>query len=228
MKLSDYVIDFLVRQEVRHVFLLTGGLAMHLNDSLGQRREIEYVCCLHEQACAIAAEAYAKYQNRLGVAMVTVGPGATNTLTGVAGAWLDSTPLLILSGQVKRADLKAGTGLRNRGVQEVDIVTMVGSITKYSVTVTDPQSIRYHLEKAAHLATTGRPGPVWIDLPLDVQAVQIDPDTLPGYPAEPVPDVLAAPPCARRSGGRWSCSRRPSGPSCSWATACGWPTPGPR
>lgn len=181
IKLSDYVIRFLADRGVKHVFLLTGGMAMHLNDSLSACPDIEYVCNLHEQACAIGAEAYAKYDNKLGVAMVTGGPGATNTITGIAGAWLDSTPMLFLAGQVKRADLKGDSGLRNRGVQEVDIVEMVGSITKYAVTVTDPNTIRYHLEKAIYLAQSGRPGPTWLDIPLDVQATQIDTDLLTGF-----------------------------------------------
>lgn len=187
MKLSDYVIDFVARQGVKDLFLLVGGGAMHLNDSLGRRNEIRYVCNLHEQACAIAAEAHARYTNKLGAAMVTTGPGGTNAITGVAAAWLDSTPLLFLSGQVKRADLKRDSGVRILGVQEIDIVTLVSSITKYAVTIEDPMSIRYHLEKAAHLALTGRRGPVWIDLPLDVQAAQINPDELTGFvpPDEP-------------------------------------------
>jgi acetolactate synthase-1/2/3 large subunit len=124
--------------------------------------------------------------------MVTAGPGSTNTITGVAGAWLDSSPVLFLSGQVKRADLKTGTALRNRGVQEVDIVSMVQSITKYAVTVTDPQSIRYHLEKALYLAQQSRTGPVWLDLPLDVQAATIEPASLAGFePPTIAPPSLA-------------------------------------
>lgn len=185
IKLSDYVVGRLADYGVRTVFLLTGGGAMHLNDSLGGCKSLRYICNLHEQACAIAGEAYAKYDTRLGVVMVTVGPGATNTLTGVAGAWLDSSPMLFLSGQVKRADLKGDTGVRNRGVQEVDIVTIVKSVTKYAVTVADPATIRFHLEKAIHMATHGRPGPVWIDIPLDVQASQIDPESLEGFTVEP-------------------------------------------
>jgi acetolactate synthase I/II/III large subunit len=181
VKLSDYVMQFLSEQGVRQVFLLTGGGAMHLNDSLGGCSKIQYVCNLHEQACAIAAEAYAKYDNRLGVAMVTVGPGATNTITGIAGAWLDSTPVLFLAGQVKTADLKGNSGLRNRGVQEINTVELVRSITKYAVTVTDPRTIRYHLEKAVYLAKNGRPGPVWIDIPLDVQAASIETGSLVGF-----------------------------------------------
>lgn len=186
MKLSDYVIDFIARLGIKHVFLVPGGGAMHLNDSLSRCRSIEFVCNLHEQASAIAAENYAKGTNHIGAALVTTGPGATNAITGLVGAWLDSTPCIFVSGQVKRADRMYhpdGTplGVRQVGVQEVDIVSMVRPATKYAVTVTDPQSIRYHLEKAARLAVTGRPGPVWIDIPLDVQASPIDVDTLPGY-----------------------------------------------
>src|SRR5262249_8699321 len=181
MKLSDYVIQFVARQGVRHVFLLPGGGAMHLNDSLGKCREIEYVCNLHEQASAIAAEAYARVTNNLGVAMVTCGPGGTNAVTGVAGAWLDSTPVLFLSGQVKRADLKGDSGVRMLGVQEIGICSIVRPITKYAATIVHPHGIRYHLEKAIHLARTGRKGPVWIDVPLDVQAAEVEPERLMGY-----------------------------------------------
>ena len=189
MKLSDYVVETLAKRGVKHVFLLTGGMAMHLNDSLGKQEGITYVCNLHEQACSIAAEAYAKYDTRLGVAMVTAGPGSTNAVTGVAGAWLDSSPTLFISGQVKTPDLKANTGVRNRGVQEIDIPAIVGSITKYAVTVTDPTTIRFHLEKALYLALHGRPGPVWIDIPLDVQARQIDPETQEEFRPEPTKGV---------------------------------------
>ena len=181
MKLSDYIFQFAADLGIKHVFMLSGGGAMHLDDSLGRCQRIEYVCNLHEQACAIAAEAYAKVTEDLGVALVTTGPGGTNSITGVAGAWLDSTPCLFISGQVKRPDLKGTSGLRQLGVQEVDIVSIVAPITKYAVTVTDPTSIRYHLEKAVYLARTGRPGPVWIDVPLDVQAAPIDETKLAGF-----------------------------------------------
>ncbi|MGA7709659.1 MAG: thiamine pyrophosphate-binding protein, partial [Acidobacteriaceae bacterium] len=174
-KLSDFLMQFVADQGVKHVFLVTGGGAMHLNESLSRCKAIEPVCNSHEQASAICAEAYAKATNSLGVAMVTTGPGGTNAVTGVAGAWLDSTPVLFISGQVKRPDRMFDAegkplGMRQLGVQEVDIVSIVRPITKYAVTVLDPYSIRYHLEKAAYLARTGRPGPVWIDVPLDVQA----------------------------------------------------------
>src|SRR5215467_1552414 len=148
LKLSDWLFGHLARAGVRHVFMLSGGGAMHLDDSLGQNRDIEYVCTLHEQAAAMAAESYAKVVNDLGVCLVTAGPGGTNAITGVAGAWLDSTPMLVLSGQAKRADLRGNSGVRQMGVQEVDIVSMVSPITKYAVTVMDPNEIRIHVEKA--------------------------------------------------------------------------------
>lgn len=178
IKLSDYVFQFIADQGVKHVFMVPGGGAMHLNDSLGKREDIEFVCNLHEQASTIAAEAYARVTNNLGVALVTSGPGGTNAITGVAGAWFESTPSLIISGQVKRSDLKGDLGVRQLGVQEADIVKIVNSVTKYAVTILDPLSIRYHLEKAVALAKAGRKGPVWVDIPLDVQAAQIDPETL--------------------------------------------------
>jgi acetolactate synthase-1/2/3 large subunit len=194
MKLSDYAVRFVADQGVKHVFLVTGGGAMHLNQSLGSQTTIEPVCNSHEQASAMCAESYAKATNHLGVCMVTTGPGGTNAVTGVAGAWLDSTPTLFLSGQVKRPDRmfdKDGRplGMRQLGVQEVDIVSIVKPITKYAVTVLDPNEIRYHLEKAVYLAFHGRPGPVWIDIPLDVQASPIEaPSALRGFePAELAP-----------------------------------------
>jgi len=187
VKLSDYVMEFVARKKVKNVFMLVGGGAMHLNDSLGRCAGLHYVCNLHEQAVAIAAEAHARVTNHLSAAMVTTGPGGTNAVTGVAGAWLDSTPVIFISGQVKRSDLKRDSGVRIMGVQEIDIVSIVSSITKYAVTIEDPVSIRYHLERAVYLALSGRRGPVWIDIPLDVQAARIDPGVLAGFtpPAEP-------------------------------------------
>src|SRR5436190_10430073 len=177
-KVSDLVISFVASLGVRHVFMLPGGGCMHLVDSLGRSPDVEYVVNLHEQACAIAADAYGQCTNHLGVALVTTGPGGTNTVTGVAAAWLDSTPCLFISGQVKRDDLKAGTGVRQLGFQELDIVEMVRSITKYAVLVTQPSNVLYELQKAVHLATTGRPGPVWVDIPLDIQGAMVDPLSL--------------------------------------------------
>ena len=181
IKLSDYVMKFIAGLGVRHVFMLPGGGAMHLNDSLGRNKDLTYICNLHEQACAIAADAYSQYTNNLGVALVTTGPGGTNTITGAAAAWLDSTPVLFLSGQVKRADRIGGRGVRQVGFQEIDIVSLVRPITQYAVTIMEPSSIRYHLEKAVRLAKQGRPGPVWVDIPLDVQAAMIDEHDLPGF-----------------------------------------------
>jgi acetolactate synthase-1/2/3 large subunit len=180
MKLSDYMMQFVADQGVKHVFLVTGGGAMHLNASLAQEKRIVPVCNSHEQASAMCAESYAKATDGLGVAMVTTGPGATNAVTGVAGAWLDSTPTMFFSGQVKRPDrmFDAVTGkplgMRQLGVQEIDIVSIVKPITKYAVTVLEPNDIRYELEKALYLSLNGRPGPVWLDIPLDVQAAIID------------------------------------------------------
>jgi acetolactate synthase-1/2/3 large subunit len=162
IKLSDYVFKFLAGRGVRHVFEVPGGGAMHLNDSVGANPDIEYVCTAHEQGAAMAAESYAKVADAIGVCLVTSGPGATNALTGVAGAWLDSTPMLVLSGQVKRADLKGDTGVRQMGVQEVDIVAMATPITKYVVTIM-----------------------VWLDIPLDVQGAMVEEAALRGYSPEP-------------------------------------------
>lgn len=173
MKLSDYVADFLVQQGVKHVFLLPGGACMHLCDSVGQRPELDYVCCLHEQGCAFAAEAYGEYANKIGVCLVTAGPGGTNALTGTAGAWIESSPVLFISGQAKRADLMGESGVRSMGQQEVDIISMARPITKYAARLLDPLDVRFELERAVYLATTGRKGPVWIDIPLDVQAADV-------------------------------------------------------
>ena len=178
MKLADYVMSFLAEKGVKTVFMLPGGGCMHLVDSLGRNKDLDYVCCLHEQAAAIAAESYAQHTNNIGATLVTTGPGGTNTITGVSAAWIDSTPVIFISGQVKRSDLMGCSGVRQMGPQEVNIVPIVQSITKYATTVTEPQKIKCILEEAYYLATTGRKGPVWIDIPLDVQATEIDVDTL--------------------------------------------------
>ena len=188
MKLSDYIVGQLADWGVRHIFLVTGGGAMHLNDSIGKEARIQFVCNHHEQASAMAAEAYARVSGLPGVVNVTTGPGGINALNGVFGAWTDSIPMLVVSGQVKRETCMRAlgiTGLRQLGDQEADIVAMVANITKYAVLVDDPLSIRYHLERAWHLAQGGRPGPCWLDIPVDVQGMSIDPATLRGYdPAE--------------------------------------------
>lgn len=187
VRVSDVVTSFLAAHGVRHVFMLPGGGAMYLVDSLGREPAIDFVANLHEQAAAIAAEAYGQCSGQPGVALVTTGPGGTNAITGVAAAWLDSTACLFISGQVKRADLKDRAGVRQFGFQELGIVDVVRSITKYAVTVMDPLDISYHLEKAWHIATTGRPGPVWIDVPLDVQGAIVAEEDLRHFEAPPVP-----------------------------------------
>ena len=191
MKLSDYVARRIAAHGITQVFMMTGGGAMHLNDSFGFEPRFTCLFNHHEQACAIAAEGYARVTGRPALLNVTTGPGGVNALTGVYGAWTDSIPMLVVSGQVKRETLVTSydlPGLRQLGDQEIDIVAMARGVTKYAVLVNDPASIRYHLEKALHLLTHGRPGPCWLDIPIDVQAAKIDPETLRGYdPAEAGP-----------------------------------------
>ena len=177
-RVADYIFARVAELGVKEVFLLPGGGAMHLVDALGQNPDITFIPTHHEQAAAIAAEAYSRVNETLGVALVTTGPGATNALTAVAGAWIESVPLMIISGQVKRADMKADSGVRQMGPQEVDIVSMVKPITKYAITVDEPENIGLYLDKALHEAMTGRKGPVWLDVPLDVQASLIEPEEL--------------------------------------------------
>ena len=191
MKLSDYIVERLAGWGVRHIFLVTGGGAMHLNDSIGKEPRIQYVCNHHEQASAMAAEAYARISGQPGVVNVTTGPGGINALNGVFGAWTDSIPMLVVSGQVKRETCMRAqgiTGLRQLGDQEADIIAMAANITKYAVMIDDPLSFRYHLERAWRLAQSGRPGPCWLDIPVDVQAALVDPATLRAYdPTEDEP-----------------------------------------
>ena len=191
MKVSDWILSRLAQEGVKSIFLVPGGAAMHLNDSLAKTPDIMPIAVFHENAAALAAECYAKVINQLGVAMVTAGPGSTNAITAVVSAWVNSAPLLVLSGQVKRADLNPG-GLRQSGLQEVDIVSIVGPVTKYAVAITDPTQVRFHVEKALHLARTGRPGPVWLCLPMDVQSAQMDAFNQIGYLPEATPEQPVA------------------------------------
>jgi len=184
MKLSDYVIKRL-EEYTKHIFLISGGGCIHLVDSLSKSK-IKLIPNLHEQASSICAESYSQYTNNIGVALVTTGPGSTNALTGIASAWLDSIPVLLLTGQVQSKDRVGDRKVRQFGFQEIDTVSIYKSVTKYAVTITDPTTIRYHLEKALWLAKTGRPGPVLIDIPLDIQAAEIDEQSLIGFDAEPV------------------------------------------
>lgn len=183
IRLSDYVAQILFDHGVRHVFMLTGGGAMHLNDALGRAEGLRYVCCHHEQALAMAAESYTRLSGRIAAVNVTTGPGGINALNGVHGAYTDSIAMIVLSGQVKRETLanNAPVRLRQLGDQEADTIAIVKPITKFAAMVSDPQDIRYLMEKALWLATTGRPGPVWIDIPIDIQAMPIDPSTLRGF-----------------------------------------------
>ena len=192
MKVSEYISQSLANFGIRHVFMLTGGGAMFLNDAIGNQPGIQTVFNHHEQACAIAAEGYARVTGKPAVVNVTTGPGGINAMNGVFGAWVDSIPMLVISGQVKRETLMATyniPALRQIGHQEADIISIVKGITKYAALVDDPATIRYHLEKAWHLAQSGRPGPCWLDIPIDVQTSQIEPDKLQGYdPAEDRPN----------------------------------------
>lgn len=189
IKVSDYLARRVAELGVTHVFMVTGGGAMHLDDSFGSRDDLTLVFNHHEQACAIGVEGYARARGDLGVAVVTTGPGGTNTITGVLGMWHDSVPGLFISGQVRYDTTVASTGLplRQLGDQEADIVAIISPITKYAVMVTDPTTIRYHFEKAVHLARAGRPGPVWLDVPLNVQGASVDEDELEGHVADERP-----------------------------------------
>ncbi len=194
IRLADYVADFLVANGIVDCFTVTGGGAMHLNDALGHKEGLRCTYNHHEQACAIAAEAYARIHNRIAAVCVTTGPGGTNAITGVVGGWLDSIPMLVISGQV-RYDTTArgmGLGIRAGGDQEFDITKAVASMTKYCEMIEDPRRIRYALEKALYLATHGRPGPCWLDIPLNFQGMTIETDELFGY--DPQEDAVAMAP----------------------------------
>ena len=191
MKLSDYVAQFLVEHGIQDVFLVSGGGIMHLLDSVGNQPGLRYTCTYHEQAAAIAAEGYARALNGVGVCLVTTGPASVNAVAGMAGAWINSTPVMVFSGQVRRDILADVTRIRQKGPQEINIVDIVRPITKYAVTIMDPASIRCELEKAYHIAISGRPGPVWIDLPLDIQGSMVDEDSLVAYnPSELTNETL--------------------------------------
>ncbi len=199
IRLADYVADFLVAHDIKDCFMVTGGGAMHLNDALGHKEGLKCTFNHHEQACAIAAEAYARVNNQIAAVCVTTGPGGTNAITGVMGGWLDSVPMLVISGQV-RYDTTArymeqfteGLSLRAVGDQEYDITKSVAAMCKYCTMIEEPKQIRYALEKAYHLATTGRRGPCWIDIPVNYQGTMIETDELHGY--NPEEDEIIIPP----------------------------------
>lgn len=192
IRVADYIAAFLEQQGCEAVFLLAGGGMMHLLDAVGRRDTLRYYCNHHEQCCAMAADGYARRSGRLGVCYVTSGPGGTNTVTGVTGAFQDSSPVLFISGQSKVSQTIQGSGLsglRQFGTFEVDIIPIVQSVTKYAAFVGEAKSIRYHLERAVDEARSGRPGPVFLDIPVDIQGALVDPDELEGYLP---PDVLSA------------------------------------
>lgn len=181
IKVAEYISDFLVQHAIYDCFMITGGGAMHLNDALGHQQGLKCTFCHHEQACAIAAEGYTRMTGKLAAVCVTSGPGGINAMTGVMGGWVDSIPMLVLSGQVKRETSVWSCreiGLRQLGDQEFDIIHSVEGMTKYAVMLTNPNETAYHIEKALYIASHERGGPVWIDIPLDVQGTQIETDTL--------------------------------------------------
>lgn len=185
IKVSDYVMNFLADRGIRNLYMITGGGIMHLVDSVGRQDRLKYVCCHHEQACAIAAESEARARCGVGACLVTTGPGSTNALAGIAGAWEDSVPVFVVSGQVRRDLIADYARWRCIGPQEIDIEDMARPVTKFIATVMDPNQIRRILEEAWNAATSGRPGPVWVNIPLDVQGALVDPESLSG--ATPLP-----------------------------------------
>lgn len=178
IRVADYIANFIVEKGVKDFFLLPGGGAMYLVDALGNHKDFNFIACHHEQSASIAAESYGRIKDNFGVGLVTTGPGSTNAITAVAGAWIESVPLMIISGQVKRSDLIGDRDIRQGGVQEVDIISSVKNYTKYAVTVDEPRKIKYYIEKAYLEMMSGRKGPVWIDVPLDVQASLVDNEEL--------------------------------------------------
>lgn len=181
MKVSDYVINFIVQEGVGHIFEFIGGAITHLLDSTYGRKDIQCVSVHHEQSGAFAAEAYARMNNNLGVAMATSGPGALNMVTGIGSCFFDSVPCLFITGQVNTYEYKFDLPVRQIGFQETDIVSIVKPLTKYAEMVTDANKVRYHLEKSIYLAREGRPGPVLLDIPMNIQRAEIDPSTLESY-----------------------------------------------
>ena len=175
IKVSDFILNFIASKNIDTVFTVSGGGCMHLINSLSSQKNIKYICNHNEQACAMAAEGYARVSKKIGCVIVTTGPGGSNCITGVLCAYQDSIPMIIISGQVPTSQLSQNTGCRQIGQQEFNIVESVKNITKYSKLITNKNEILFHLEKAYHLATSGRQGPVWLDIPLDIQSSLIDP-----------------------------------------------------
>lgn len=185
MKLSDYIAKFLAGHGVTHAFGMSGGAAVHLFDSIDRQPGMRIISMTHEQGAAMAADGYARATGKIGVAVTTSGPGATNLLTGTCCSYYDSIPTLMLTGQVATHRLKGHRGVRQLGFQETDVVAIFRSVTKYAVQLQDPSLVRYHLEKAYHTAFEGRPGPVLIDIPDNLQRAEIDPESLAGFTPDP-------------------------------------------
>ncbi len=183
MKVSNYIAEKIADFGITNVFMVTGGVAMHMDDSLGHSPRLKVTFHHHEQACAMAAEAYARIDNRPACVCVTAGPGATNAITGVVCGWMESQPMLVLSGQVRTQISVRSTGLnlRTMGVQEYDVTPAASHMTKYAALIERKEDVRYHLEKALYLMMAGRRGPVWLDVPLDIQAASVEPDELRGF-----------------------------------------------
>jgi acetolactate synthase-1/2/3 large subunit len=181
MLLSDYVIQFLAENGIRDVFLVSGGGIMYLLDSVGRNQDVRYYCNYHEQACVAAAEGYARVANRIGACLVTTGPGAANAISALPAAWVDSVPLIVICGQNKRELIADYSKLRQKGPQEANVVAMAQPVTKYAKSIRDPETIRYEMEFGLHQATSGRPGPVFLEIPVDVQGTEIDPPRLTGF-----------------------------------------------
>jgi acetolactate synthase I/II/III large subunit len=212
IRVADYIANFLYKKKVKKVFLLSGGGMMHLLDAISRHPDVDYVCNHHEQASAIAAEAYARKSGELGVCYATSGPGATNILTGLIGAWQDSAPVLFITGQSKLSQTirySGLEGLRQFGTFEVDIIPIVQSVTKYAVFIDDPNRIKYELEKAYQLAITGRPGPVLIDIPVDIQGALIEAEEFISNPTELSPFNLPDEAVIKKIIKRLSCAKRP-------------------
>lgn len=178
MKLSDYVFNYLAKLGIKHIFMIVGGANANLADSLAKNKKLKHICTIQEQGAAMAGESYARITGNMAAVLVTSGPGGTNAITGLNGAWCDSAPVIFISGQVTRAQMTDGKTIRQLGVQQINIIEQVKPVTKYAAMITEPDTIRYHLEKAAWLAKNSRPGPVWLDIPTDVQHAEINPDKI--------------------------------------------------
>ncbi len=203
IKLTDYVAQYLVEQKIKNVFLITGGACAHIVDSLGRNKDISYICMQHEQAAAMAADAYSRVTKNIGVAVATSGPGATNLITGVCCSYFDSIPTLMITGQVNMWETKGKRKVRQLGFQETDIIDIVRPITKFAAMIDDPKKVKYYLGKAIYMAKTGRPGPVWLDIPMNVQHAEIESEDLeefypeieleklPAIPSETIQEVIS-------------------------------------